>query len=548
MKRNSPPNAASSSWRRAIVPLALLAGLLVYFAANAGSAVAAEERGDWESPLPASALVQPEGEERFLARAETRLDGEPLELEVELSALALLEAETGFEGDGPGHLLLTSRQGQGLLPCRGRFVAGPAAGREFGSEGRCELRGLPKGTHLLELRAGGLRTERLIRVRDQREEQLRIVWVQSGVLRGRVFGFDGQPLAKATVELASASAQTAADGSFELRGLVPGPGQPLKLRAPGHAVQFESVHVPKPDEAPRELRFVLPAGRTIHGVVHLPANELADARLAALPIGSGAARTPWFWERMLSDIELDARGQFRIEHAPLGSFELGLAHPRYVLREPVIVQETHQQRSLHVLPERCHVLRGVVRDEDGKALPGASIAVREGRRAFPAWGPARIAQQRELPLPASVAAMGLAFARSDAQGQYAVGLPWTSSFVEVAAAGHTANHERVTARRDIRRDFELEASNKMAGEHRLVLLFDEALGRPLAIRVLDGEVIVAETQRHDPAAPFVIPLQQAARMRVALHSVAAESVELHEVPVMGTRSLRVALPGKPLQR
>ena len=537
----SSPTPDIGLWRRTVIPVLLLAGLLSWLVVEALPVQAASEEGDWESPLPAAELLPREeaGQESWVAGVSDVPEGEPLSVEIELTALALLRDSTGLRGSAS--LGVTSRRAGALADFELRFLAGPAAGRELPCEGHTELSSLPSGWHLIEFVCGGLRTQRLLRLRAKSSHELDLAWVTSGRVHGTVFGQDGSPLEGAELAIGESRTKSDAKGRFELTGLVPGADQPLVLRAKGHAAQFERVHVSSPQQRSPELRFVLDRGRTIRGVVHLPAAELREARLVALPVGEPGLRTPWFDTSSFAGIEIDERGQFVLEHAPVAAFELGLAHPRYVLREPALVA-SDAPRVVHVQPEPGSILSGVVRDEDGRPIPGALVRVSEGRRGFPAWGPSRLDRSEALPLPPALFGMGCTLARTDAQGRYRVGLPWKSSEVEVGADGYLASRERFTGRRGAKRDFDLAPDMAAKGAHRLLLLFDSELGRPLELSLRDDGERPGRSITHDPAQPFVLPLAQAARLRVRVRvPESGAGPQYHELAVLGTRRLRVEL-------
>ncbi|PIE23922.1 MAG: hypothetical protein CSA62_05890 [Planctomycetota bacterium] len=538
---SSPPPPALGLWRRSLLPVLLLLGLLLWLLVEALPVQAAIEEGAWQSPLPTAELL-PRDEERedsWLAGVSELPEGKPLSVEIEVKALALLRNGEGLGGSAS--LAITSRSAGAGAGFELRFLAGPAAGHSLICEGQAELPSLPSGWHLIELACGGLRTQRLLRLQAKAPQELNLVWVSSGRVHGTVFGQDGMPLTGAEITLGEHRTRSDAKGRFAMSGLVPGGDQPLILKAKGHAAQFERVHVSSPQERSPELRFVLDRGRTVRGVVHLPTAELREARLVALPLGEPGLRTPWFDPSSFAAISLDERGQFVLEHAPAVAFELGLAHPRFVLREPVLV-DRDAPRVVHVQPERGSLLSGVVHDEEGRPIAGALVRVSEGRRGFPAWGPSLLRRSQALPLPEALFGMGCVLARTDAEGRYCVGLPWKSSEVEVGAEGFLSSRERFTGRRGTKRNFELAQDMEAKGAHRLLLLFDPDLGRPLDLSLhRDGDGL-GRSVRHDPAQPFVLPLAKAARLQVRVRvPESGAGPQCHELAVLGTRRLHLEL-------
>jgi len=321
-----------------------------------------------------------------------------LEVQVEILGPAKEEAVDRPIAAGRSRLRLESVRVGKRMPFAWTIEAGPGAGREGQSAGVDRLDDLLPGWYLLNLSGpGGAQAPRLVQLHADQETEIRVDWTHAGRVRGRVFGPLGRPVAKAQVRIGKTSAETDAEGRFELAGLWPGSGLPLLIEAEGLASRVEPIGVVASSEPPVELRFVLEEGAEVEGFVDMPRKEYASARLFVLPgrstgksrSGRGYAQLPLFWKGRFSNLHLDAQGRFRIRglsrSVPLA---LGMVHPRYRLDEP-----KH-------LP---------IQQREGKVVAQVMLkpeAIRSSR-AKGRWGEAYFGGGRRPPLASAAARMGV---------------------------------------------------------------------------------------------------------------------------------------------
>jgi hypothetical protein len=270
------------------------------------------------------------------------------------------------------------------------LASGAPADHRTGSDGRFEIAGIPPGLLAVELEHEGWQIVRpaLVEIVAGETADLGdLVLAEGARLEGRVLDPEGAPLPGATVALStqsfftqSSAARTRSDesGSFVLQGLAPGVQQTLEARAKGFAAGTLRVNVPPEDpvtfrlerEGSLSLEVLGPDGAP------LPRGEAqifeGRRRLGLEAVRDGDARLP------------DAAAGHVLVQAPGCAAWAGAARKKGV-----------PAGSLAVRLVRESVVRGVVRDEAGRALPGLVVRLVPKAEAFKhvAFEPADISDE-----------------------------------------------------------------------------------------------------------------------------------------------------------
>ncbi len=539
---------------RVLPVLLLLVGLLGVFAWQSLDVLAGtrDDAEAWTSPVDVGSLVPIAARERSSQLPIASPGAGTLRrVDVRLSALALLHEQKARRAQGSSSLVVESFIGDVPVDASLHFTLGPLEGASFDLRGEQRIEGLPAGWHEVEARFGTRKSLHLIRLPSKGTRTLPLRWNRGGAvgeLRGVVFDGNGAPLAGVTVELGAHRAETIADGTFVMTGLEYGPERPLVLSKRGYALQFQRVEVRRKSKD-AQLRFVLPKGRTVRGVLQLSGTDLAAARLVVLPgadSSSGPTSFPYFARQRAFDIPVDADGRFVIEGLPRDhSFAIAMLHPCAVLHDPVPVPRASSRAfRVHLIPERYPALRGrVVEDGSDRSIDGAELHSGAGSLRGSAWGSSYVASSLAKPLPGFVASLGTCVARSSADGRYAIGVSPKRSEILVESPGHLGTSLRGSGRSGLTKDFHLAPAGPAAsGPGMLRLHFDRETADPLELRILrDGDL---------PGRPFLLPagealelpFDQSARVRVRLLLRGEDRPLLdRRLLVRGTRTLSVPL-------
>ncbi len=523
-----------------------VASLLAFAAWQSWSfAFAAEDPGEFEVPDLGPSLGSPEPE--AASPSAGRLDrGSPRPVAVEVESLAAL-----LPSEGPGRgLELLFRRGRSPARAEAEILMGPGEGRRFSWKDRAVLPGGTRDWRDLFLRdpLSGAALRLLLGPREiaRRGGSLRVDWARRGALDLEVFGPRGDPLEGAVLRISGREARSDAAGRARFEGLIAGLPQPLLAEAPGLASRF--LMVEPPDGGSVKFKVVFEEGRSLRGVVLLPPEEAAKARLALLPLSAaspGRGQVPWFWKGRFRDLPIDARGRFACEGLPSGlPLRLVLVHPRAVLEEPVRIPGNGFRGSLDLRPRLLPVLRGVVRGSAGRPLAGALLegAPIPGRGGLPGTAGLR----RALPVPSWIASLGRVRARSDEAGRYLLGLPGRRTEVRVRKPGFLGQSWVARGGRSARRDFTLEEDPSGgvqgepeggAGDYSLSLRFPSAWTggerRILSLRFrFDGRTV--GNRLIDPREGFEIRLERPALLRVLVKDLEEDRlVESFECKVLG---------------
>jgi hypothetical protein len=202
-----------------------------------------------------------------------------------------------------------------------------------------------------------------------------------GELAGVVIDLDGHPVANARVWLESrppatiASTTTSADGRFRLGPLTAVFRKMLLVDAPGFGREHrENVSVFP--GAVNNVRVVVAPGRTVEGQV-LKVDGQPAAGVVVNHYVDRIITGRYLFEQLGPDshVTTDARGRFRVENVPSCRFDIDVRLPGMAFgwHGTDIVPGAGVQKlpTLRLAPEVP--IRGVVRDPQGKVLPGIPV-------------------------------------------------------------------------------------------------------------------------------------------------------------------------------
>ena len=227
-----------------------------------------------------------------------------------------------------------------------------------------------------------------------------------GAVRGRVLNPDGQPVAGARVILVEKVAnvfgsamlrergverlqvETGSAGGFVFRGLSADKSYDMWLHHPDYVLTLGVPVVPVPGESQNLGDLYLDAGREISGIVtDRNGNPIPKARLEAR-VQQNTVR--WLDEETArqEDLELGRLvlgtagedGRFRLAPLPEGIWTLTVTAEGFGAAQvtPIVLtgdsEASRRSEQVVELGEE-HFLRGIVRDEEGQAIAGASVTV-----------------------------------------------------------------------------------------------------------------------------------------------------------------------------
>ncbi len=204
--------------------------------------------------------------------------------------------------------------------------------------------------------------------------------------------------------LAAIEETTSADGSFELRGLVPGRTLELRVTRLGFAVHHQALALPKDGGALAEVVITLERGYDGFGqVVNDHDLPLAGAEVSLLPALTGSAFEQNFEVQENFGATTNAEGHFQLHDLPLGTYYLAAkspGFPEYLVPGVEIVEsaEPIDLGTLVLVPGI--LLSGRVVDRDEKPIPGAQLSIRNAdgeqivvQRAGSPWFASTVSRQ-----------------------------------------------------------------------------------------------------------------------------------------------------------
>lgn len=227
----------------------------------------------------------------------------------------------------------------------------PIARTTSGSDGTFTLEGAQPGNAWLVVRKPGHvpgGAARVVLHADRRRDLGDVRLERGETVRGRVLDPKGAGVVGAEVRLgvvaalgyrgltfAEAPANTRADGTFEIRGMVPGRAF-VAVRAPGDALW----HVEGPEDLAGELRITLPADHDLELELRDPASApIEGAALELLvgpPLGELARLGVQERVRLESRVSKLAHGALRVARLPAGEYTLRVRAPGFATRETVV--------------------------------------------------------------------------------------------------------------------------------------------------------------------------------------------------------------------
>lgn len=222
-----------------------------------------------------------------------------------LAGVAITAAEDG-PGDVryPGALLLGSVSGDGWVTS--------------GSDGRFSLRVHPVAHDVRAHKQGFV--ARLVRGHDPRGDALEIVMDRSSALRGRVVRADGTPVGEVAVALQPgqpllsppAGTATAADGTFVVDDVSPGPYTLSASLAALGLTETRAVEVPGPDVEVRLGPTGTVSGRVTDAATHQPLQRFDLLFTWSQELAAGQRAVP----------VVDATGRFTVSDLPAVALSL----------------------------------------------------------------------------------------------------------------------------------------------------------------------------------------------------------------------------------
>ena len=114
--------------------------------------------------------------------------------------------------------------------------------------------------------------------------------------------------------------------------------------------------------------------------------------------------------------------------------------------------------------------RGRVVDVAGKAIAAARVV--SSRRTSPSWGSDWFVSRTRTPWPSWIGELGYCATSSDAEGNFAIGLPFARTRVTASAIGFASEEQAVRRRRGHTLRFELAQGATSTDAPRLALRFE----------------------------------------------------------------------------
>lgn len=210
-------------------------------------------------------------------------------------------------------------------------------------------------------------------------------------VRGRVVTADGDPIPGATVRLAQSlgdapvadavEGRAADDGAFDLRDAARGDRWRVSAAAPGFATGFVAGKSRGRAEAAIHPVTLARPCRVAGLVVDDSGRPLADA---ALYFGLG--ETAWLEDDVHPpDARTDAAGRFVLESLPPGRHRLGIERAGFEDYARPLDVSAAPRDDVHVTLRPRAALGGVVVDEEGRPVAGATLTPPRDARGF--WRP-----------------------------------------------------------------------------------------------------------------------------------------------------------------
>ncbi|MES1245768.1 MAG: carboxypeptidase-like regulatory domain-containing protein [Acidobacteriota bacterium] len=346
--------------------------------------------GDYEVLALAPGLA-PASESVTLPAGSAAVQGLRLTLGTARTARGRVEDEGGHSLAG-ARVELARSQADELRP-DGSAVDEDLYQAETGEDGRFEIPGLPEGWFDLEASRPGLLPTALqgLEVSGAQTDLGTVTLRQGASLTGRIVGPDQEPLAGATVRLASGeSVASGPDGRFEIADLDPGKKLELEACRPGRVtVAYESETLPA---EPVEI-LLLPAARLTGRVVGPDGAPAAGASVATSsdthpnpPLGPASACPPVGRAQATTDAEgrfvLDSLlgGRIHVWATKAGTLGSGI--------ESLEIPDGGEAEAPTLKLAPGATVTGRVLREDGSPAPAAQVFIERSADSLffiPSW-------------------------------------------------------------------------------------------------------------------------------------------------------------------
>ena len=462
-----------------------------------------------EDPLPV--LPQPAAENRGLV-GEIRVDGEAgkdtsaVRIDVALTELA---TPLPRRARPPACRLVRRESDPEEAGVPGRYVAGLAAS---------PLAGSVHGQQVVRFDlAGGVAHYRVVRIPrgTASDAVVPVLRGSDSFVRGRVVDSAGRGLPEARVWLAGSTAETDADGRFEVPAQPVGFGLPLVVRHRGHASRFRILDR-KLSMGLETQPIALTAGVRlrvrVYGVDRDP-----ETTVVVLPSGGHDSRWlqyPLFWPVVEPHV-LDADGMATLDGLPRGARARVLVrHPSGIVKLVDVRLDRADVSCVVHLPQR-EILVGRLRDELGRPIAAGCVTTRRG-------GSGLSLRDTGWLLPPDTYVQGSVVVRPMQDGCFAVPVlrdPEGLALMTAEAPGRVGLQFALPLGRESRSEIVLcedrdpDPLQQATSRPRLVLEGDQRLGPLAYVKIVEARGQRGPYPWHT-ARPFEIPLGHPALLRV----------------------------------
>ncbi len=276
--------------------------------------------------------------------------------------------------------------GEGIAGAKVEILSGPSDGRTITAKGgRFVLRGLKGGVYALSVSALGFATKVVegIEVVSGRGTEVRIVLQRvDGEGTGAIFGVvrngEGAPIPGATVAIvvgpSGGETTTDADGKYVLANLAPG-RYALKASAEGYVPQVQDGLELRAGEEKR-VDFSLRRAEARFGVIEGQVTNREGTPIAGATVAVVVGPTP-------RSVTTNEEGRYRMAEMLPGEYKLQATKDGYLPGKRGGVLLAGRVLTLNFVLERQETRTGAivgkVTDGEGQPIPGATVAIVEGK-------------------------------------------------------------------------------------------------------------------------------------------------------------------------
>jgi hypothetical protein len=254
------------------------------------------------------------------------------------------------------------------------FPTGSNAGRVLYAdrEGVFGANDLYPGLALVEVRGPGVISLREVRLRQDRDSQLHLVYGRPAVVHGEVLTNDASPIADARVTMDGQETRTDERGQFVFDRMTAGEVI-VVVEKPGYAAYRESITVPADRTIePGRLKYVLQRGARLEISIAEAINPGFEAQVFLLPSNAKAQRRfPWF---AVNPVRVYPGGTKIVEDLPAEPIDIRLFHVGAIAEPRVrsLSLQAGESGSVVLHLEPAPQLMGVVRS-GGLVIAGAHV-------------------------------------------------------------------------------------------------------------------------------------------------------------------------------